>query len=125
MESEQRNTINEPQISYNQHLTSAIRRHIHKRLDTVQDMALLSRISNMMDEQADSFELRYQNARDFVYANFPNDIAKKLESEDFMIDQAFPASESEVDVERLFQEAEDSGILSEEEAQKIFHTWRS
>ena len=79
----------------------------------------------MMDEQADSFELRYQNARDFVYANFPNDIAKKLESEDFMIDQAFPASESEVDVERLFQEAEDSGILSEEEAQKIFHTWRS
>lgn len=74
-----------------------------------------------------SFEERYALAKEFAYSHFGTEYAQELERHHFYIDRPFPtdACQTEEDWMRMVQEAEQSGVASEEEVANLFAVWGS
>jgi len=124
MEEEKYNKVSEPAAAYyTNSVVGAMRRHISRRIATVNDPSFLSRLSQIVDDNPEPFEVRYQRAREFAYAHFPYEIAKQLEAEDFMIDQPMPNVVDESKIDSVLLESENSGTLSDTETQALFNIW--
>ena len=124
MEKEKHNNLSEPAAAYyTNSVVGAMRRHISRRIASVNDPSFLSRLSQIVDDNPEPFEVRYQRAREFAYAHFPYEIAKQLEAEDFMIDQPMPNIVDKSLLDSVLLESENSGTISDSETQSLFSIW--
>ena len=124
MEKEKHNNLSEPAAAYyTNSVVGAMRRHISRRIASVNDPSFLSRLSQIVDDNPEPFEVRYQRAREFAYAHFPYEIAKQLEVEDFMIDQPMPNIVDKSLLDSVLLESENSETLSDAETQSLFSIW--
>ena len=124
MEKEKHNNLSEPAAAYyTNSVVGAMRRHISRRIASVNDPSFLSRLSQIVDDNPGPFEVRYQRAREFAYAHFPYEIAKQLEAEDFMIDQPMPNIVDKSLLDSVLLESENSGTISDSETQSLFSIW--
>ncbi len=124
MEKDKHNNLSEPAAAYyTNSVVGAMRRHISRRIASVNDPSFLSRLSQIVDDNPEPFEVRYQRAREFAYAHFPYEIAKQLEAEDFMIDQPMPNIVDKSLLDSVLLESENSGTLSDAETQSLFSIW--
>lgn len=80
---------------------------------------------DMIAEDAEVHDSRYNFMRDFVYANYDLKTAKELESKNFLIDAPFEYDkiETEEDWERIEQEAEERGYATDAEVQNVMKRW--
>ena len=124
MEKEKHNNLSEPAAAYyTNSVVGAMRRHISRRIASVNDPSFLSRLSQIVDDNPEPFEVRYRRAREFAYAHFPYEIAKQLEAEDFMIDQPMPNIVDKSLLDSVLLESENSGTISDSETQSLFSIW--
>ena len=70
------------------------------------DAVLLSKISSMLDKDEESFEERYQRAKEFAYTHLDREFAEELEKENFLIG-AQPQVVAVFDLDKIVQKADD------------------
>ena len=62
--------VKEPAATYySRPMLNALRNHIKDRIEQMDDAVLLSKISSMLDKDEESFEERYQRAKEFAYTH--------------------------------------------------------
>ena len=62
--------VKEPASTYySRPMLNALRNHIKDRIEQMDDAVLLSKISSMLDKDEESFEERYQRAKEFAYTH--------------------------------------------------------
>ena len=78
--------VKEPASTYySRPMLNALRNHIKDRIEQMDDAVLLSKISSMLDKDEESFEERYQRAKEFAYTHLDREFAEELEKENFLI----------------------------------------
>ena len=87
------------------------------------DAVLLSKISSMLDKDEESFEERYQRAKDFAYTHLDREFAEKLEKENFLIGKPIPCQYTDEEFEKESKLSETSGIATDEEVKSAFNLW--
>ena len=61
---------------YSRPMLNALRNHIKDRIEQMDDAVLLSKISSMLDKDEESFEERYQRAKEFEYTHLDREFAE-------------------------------------------------
>ena len=85
--------VKEPAATYySRPMLNALRNHIKDRIEQMDDAVLLSKISSMLDKDEESFEERYQRAKEFAYTHLDREFAEELEKENFLIANLYLAN---------------------------------
>ena len=99
--------VKEPAATYySRPMLNALRNHIKDRIEQMDDAVLLSKISSMLDKDEESFEERYQRAKEFAYTHLDREFAEELEKENFLIG-AQPQIVAVFDLDKIVQKADD------------------
>lgn len=108
---------------------NAMRRNTRTRIEEENNLEMLSKVCALLDKEEDkaSFEERFEQAKAFAYAHFDKDLVCEMEKHNFYVNQLFPAEryDSEEDFDRMVREAEDSGVCTDEEVDKMFAVWKA
>lgn len=116
--------VKEPTATYySRPMLNALRNHIKNRVEQMDDAELLSKISSMLDKDEESFEERYQRAKEFAYAHFDPKFAKELEEENFLIGKPMPCQYTNNEFEKELKLSEASGNATDEEVKAAFKLW--
>ena len=89
--------------------------------------SIANRISHETNPEKESFEERYQKAKEFAYKHFDKEYIQSLEARNFLVDEPFPTEvcETKEDLERLIAESEASGECTQEEIDKMYTIWEN
>ena len=114
---------------YTPSMVHALQRSIANRISHETNPEKLSEISRILDasSEKESFEERYQKAKEFAYKHFDKEYIQSLEARNFLVDEPFPAEvcETKEDLERLIAESEASGECTQEEMDKMYTIWEN
>ena len=114
-------------VYYTPSMVRALQRHIQRRLESEEDPDKLSQISRLLALSSDEsvFEERYLRAKAFAKAHFDEDYVASLEARNFLVDEPFPLCDfTDEEWEREMENAEASGVASDEEVEKMFSIWK-
>ncbi len=119
--------VEEPTAAYyTPSMVNALRRSIVNRVSHETDPRKLSEISQILDDAPakESFEERYQKAKDFAYKHFDKDFIQYLEARNFLVDEPFPLqSYTDEEWEKELERAEEAGDATDEEVAKMYAIW--
>ena len=108
---------------YSRPMLNALHNHIKDRIEQMDDAVLLSKISSMLDKDEESFEERYQRAKEFAYTHLDREFAEELEKENFLIGKPIPCQYTDEEFEKESKQSEASGIATDEEVKAAFNLW--
>ena len=116
--------VKEPAATYySRPMLNALRNHIKDRIEQMDDAVLLSKLSSMLDKDEESFEERYQRAKEFAYTHLDREFAEELEKENFLIGKPIPCQYTDEEFEKESKQSEASGIATDEEVKAAFTLW--
>lgn len=116
--------VKEPAATYySRPMLNALRNHIKDRIEQMDDAVLLSKISSMLDKDEESFEERYQRAKEFAYTHLDREFVEELEKENFLIGKPIPCQYTDEEFEKESKLSEASGIATDEEVKAAFNLW--
>ena len=116
---------------YSKNMVNALKRNIRRRVDEEDDPKVLSEISRILDKdkEKETFEERYQRAKEFAYSRFDEEYARELEGHNFYIDAPMPlqiiSTQEELDrlIEECEKEDEQEGCVTHAEMMKEVNKW--
>ena len=111
---------------YTPSMVHALQRSIANRITHETNPEKLSEISRILDasSEKESFEARYQKAKEFAYKHFDKEYIQSLEARNFLVDEPFPLRNyTDEEWEKELERAEEAGDATDEEVAKMYSIW--
>ena len=111
---------------YTPSMVHALQRSIANRISHETNPEKLSEISRILDasSEKESFEERYQKAKEFAYKHFDKEYIQSLEARNFLVDEPFPLRNyTDEEWEKELERAEEAGDATDEEVAKMYSIW--
>lgn len=110
-----------PKYSQNNNLIPYLKNYIVDKLEDENNLDVLEKIYSIISPKSElSFEQKFALAKEQTEKYCPEELARELEAEGYMIDKSYPYEDEIIDIDTIIKEDEKDENAPEEWITKMF-----